>query len=99
MNENVHAYLGHFSLSEPVGVSQIVVAINKMDTVNWSQPRYLEIVNKLTIFLKQAGFRESDVRYVPCSGLVGINLSKPATDAPELSWYTGPPLINEIGEL
>jgi elongation factor 1 alpha-like protein len=44
------------------------VAVNKLDTCNWSEERFVEIVSKLKIFLKQVGFKESDVRYVPCSG-------------------------------
>ena len=79
------------------GVSQLVVAINKMDTVNWNQNRYLDIARKLSVFLKQAGFKEADIQYIPCSGLNGINLVKHVTDIPEFSWYTGNPLIKEIG--
>ena len=79
-------------------MSQLVVAINKMDTVNWSQNRFLEIARKLSVFLKQAGFKESDIQYIPCSGLIGANLVKSPTDIPELSWYTGKPLISEIGK-
>lgn len=82
------------------GVSQLVVAINKMDTVNWTQNRYLEIASKLSVFLKQAGFKEADIQYIPCSGLNGVNLVKPVStsDIPEFSWYTGKPLIREIGK-
>jgi len=69
-----------------------------MDTVNWSQQRFLEIANKLSTFLRQAGFREGDVSFIPCSGLNGVNLVKPVTDIPEFSWYTKTPLITEIGQ-
>ena len=70
-----------------------------MDTVGWSQPRFLDIATKLSTFLKQAGFKESDVRYVPCSGLNGVNLAKKSDSIPEFNWYTGSPLIEEIGRL
>ena len=67
-----------------------------MDTVDWAQSRFTEITGKLTHFLKQAGFRESDVRYVPCSGLNGENLTtKP--EIAQLSWYQGPTLVDTIG--
>ena len=78
------------------GVSQLVVAVNKMDTINWLESRFTEISQKLGHFLKQAGFRESDVRYVPCSGLSGENLSEKCT-LPELAWYSGPTLVHTIG--
>lgn len=44
--------------------------MNKLDTVKWSKERFDEIVSKLKQFLKQVGFKESDVRYVPCSGKI-----------------------------
>ena len=58
------------------GVSQLVVAVNKLDTVDWSETRFTEIVTKLKAFLKTVGFREADVTYVPCSGYTGDNLAK-----------------------
>lgn len=59
------------------GVSQLAVIVNKLDTVNWSKDRFNEIVDKMSIFLKQAGFKDT-VTFVPCSGLSGENIvSKP----------------------
>lgn len=48
----------HAMLAKTLGVSRMVVAINKMDekTVQWSKERYDGIVSKLTPFLKQVGF-------------------------------------------
>lgn len=80
-----------------MGVSQLGVVINKMDMVNWSKERFDEIVGKLKSFLRQAGFKESDVTYIPCSGMTGENLVKPPTEPQLLAWYNGPTLINVIG--
>lgn len=86
----------HAMLIRSLGVSQLLVAVNKMDTVDWSKTRYDEIVKKLGTFLKQAGFKEADVSYVPCSGLIGENLTKPS-NIPELcSWYHGPCVVQHI---
>lgn len=68
-----------------------------MDTVNWSKERFDEIVSKLKVFLRQAGFKESDVSYIPCSGMTGENLVKPPTEPQLLSWYNGPTLVSVIG--
>ena len=73
------------------------MAVNKLDMVDWSETRYKEIHHKIGHFLKQAGFKESDVTFVPCSGLVGENLTKPPTD-PKLSWFKGTSLMDSIGE-
>lgn len=81
-----------------LGVSQLGVVINKMDTVNWSKERFDEIVGKLRQFLRQAGFKEQDVKFLPCSGMSGENLVKPSTESQLLSWYNGPTLIDVIGK-
>lgn len=86
----------HALLVRSLGVSQLAVAVNKLDTSNWSQERFNEIVKKLKAFLKQAGFKESDVTYVPCSGLTGENLVKPSTEGELLKWYSGPCLLDVI---
>ena len=47
--------------------------------------------------LHKPNFQDSDVSYVPCSGLTGENLVK-ASAVPELiSWYSGPTLLTTIG--
>ncbi|XP_047034387.1 protein HBS1 [Helicoverpa zea] len=86
----------HALLVRSLGVSQLAVAVNKLDTSNWSQERFNEITKKLKVFLKQAGFKDSDVSYVPCSGLTGENLVKPPTEAELLQWYNGPCLLDVI---
>ncbi len=87
----------HALLVRSLGVSQLGVAVNKLDMVNWSQQRFTDISARLTAFLKQAGFKEQDVFYVPVSGLTGQNLIAPPTEAELCSWYTGPTLLQCIG--
>uniref|UniRef100_A0A7G3B0L8 Putative translation elongation factor ef-1 alpha/tu n=1 Tax=Lutzomyia longipalpis TaxID=7200 RepID=A0A7G3B0L8_LUTLO len=86
----------HALLVRSLGVSQLGVVVNKLDTVNWSQERFDEIVGKLRVFLKQAGFKEADITYIPCSGLTGENLVKPPSDEKLTRWYKGPTLVNVI---
>ena len=42
--------------------------------------------------------KESDVKYVPCSGLAGENLTQPCTVEPFRRWYTGQTLLEVIGK-
>ncbi|XP_030753765.1 HBS1-like protein [Sitophilus oryzae] len=86
----------HALLVRSLGVTQLAVVINKLDTVSWSKDRFEEIVQKLKTFLKQAGFKENDVTFVPCSGLTGQNLVKPPTENELLEWYKGPCLLEVI---
>ncbi|XP_063299323.1 HBS1-like protein isoform X1 [Pelobates fuscus] len=86
----------HALLVRSLGVTQLAVVVNKMDQVNWQQDRFREVTSKLGSFLKQAGFKESDVSYVPTSGLSGENMIKKSTISELTSWYKGPCLIEQI---
>ncbi|KAL0101490.1 hypothetical protein PUN28_018962 [Cardiocondyla obscurior] len=84
----------HALLLRSLGISQLAVVVNKLDTVNWSKDRFNEIVDKMSVFLKQAGFKDT-VTFVPCSGLSGENIVTKSKE--QLSnWYTGPTLVNVI---
>jgi len=90
----------HALLVRSLGVGQLTVAVNKLDTVDWDQGRFLAIKDKLRLFLtKQAGFRESDITFIPCSGLTGENLTLPARTEKLSSWYSGPTLMLAIDNL
>ncbi|KAL6261418.1 hypothetical protein P5V15_006512 [Pogonomyrmex californicus] len=84
----------HALLLRSLGVSQLAVVVNKLDTVNWSKDRFNEIVDKMSVFLKQVGFKDT-VTFVPCSGLSGENIvTKPKEQLS--NWYTGPTLVTVI---
>uniref|UniRef100_A0A8C7Y1Q7 HBS1-like protein n=1 Tax=Oryzias sinensis TaxID=183150 RepID=A0A8C7Y1Q7_9TELE len=86
----------HALLVRSLGVTQLAVAVNKMDQVNWQQERFQEIISKLGHFLKQAGFKESDVFYIPTSGLSGENLTVRSSVLELTRWYSGPSLLEQI---
>uniref|UniRef100_A0A671WC58 HBS1-like protein n=1 Tax=Sparus aurata TaxID=8175 RepID=A0A671WC58_SPAAU len=86
----------HALLVRSLGVTQLAVAVNKMDQVNWQQERFKDITSKLGHFLKQAGFKESDVFYIPTSGLSGENLVTRSSVSQLTSWYSGPSLLEQI---
>lgn len=86
----------HALLVRSLGVTQLIVAVNKLDNVGWSEARYNHVVGKLKHFLKQAGFKDSDVVYVPCSGLTGENLTKCCNEPLLRNWYNGPTLLDRI---
>jgi elongation factor 1 alpha-like protein len=47
----------HALLVRSLGVAQLIVAVNKLDTVDWAQSRFNEIVGVIGHFLKQIGFK------------------------------------------
>ncbi|XP_072105664.1 HBS1-like protein isoform X1 [Mobula birostris] len=86
----------HALLVRSLGVTQLAVAVNKMDQVKWQPERFKEVSIKLGHFLKQAGFKDSDVAYVPTAGLTGENLTTRSQVAELRAWYNGPCLLEQI---
>lgn len=85
----------HSLLIRSMGVSRIIVAVNKLDTVNWSKDRFDEIKHQVSGFLAGTGFQLKNIAFVPVSGLNGDNLVRKSTD-PAAAWYTGPTLVEEL---
>eukprot|EP01028_Stygiella_incarcerata_P009888 TRINITY_DN4879_c0_g1_i1.p1 TRINITY_DN4879_c0_g1~~TRINITY_DN4879_c0_g1_i1.p1 ORF type:complete len:493 (-),score=149.67 TRINITY_DN4879_c0_g1_i1:132-1610(-) len=66
----------HAMIVRSMGINELIVVINKMDTVEWSQERLKSIIGFLSKFLKQIGFSGSNVKYVPCDAFHGVNLTE-----------------------
>ena len=86
----------HALLAKTLGVSQLIVAINKLEIFNWKKERYDEIVEILKKYLvEELGFPEKNIKFFPVSGLTGDNLVKPISSA-NAKWYDGPTLVELI---
>ena len=85
----------HSLLIRSMGVSRVIVAVNKLDAVAWSQERFNEIKDQMSGFLSSANFQQKNIAFVPVSGLQGDNLVRRTSD-PAASWYTGPTLVEEL---
>ncbi|MGV8987160.1 MAG: sulfate adenylyltransferase subunit CysN [Cypionkella sp.] len=81
----------HSYLVQLLGIRNVVLAVNKMDLVGYSQERFYEIVKEYSHFAKQIGM-ESFLP-IPISGLKGENI---VTKSTEMSWYTGPTLLGHL---
>ena len=77
----------HVQLAKSLGVQKIVVVVNKMDdhSVGWSETRWNEIQTNLLPFLNKSGYKDSDVFFVPISGLTGDNILNPVGE--KCTWY------------
>ena len=78
----------HSFLVKLVGIRRVVLAVNKMDLVGWSQDRFDEIVADYKAFADSIGL--TDVLSIPISGLQGDNIASHGAASP---WYTGPALL------
>jgi len=86
----------HAYLARTLGVSQIAVAINKMDepeTVKYSEERFNECKREMEALLKVVGYDTSKVHFIPVSGWIGDNLAKRSDKMP---WYKGPTLLEVL---
>jgi len=77
----------HALLANTLGVKQLIVAINKMDTANWAESRYKEIVKETSNFIKKVGYNPKTVPFVPISGFNGTNMIERQDESP--AWYKG----------
>ena len=76
----------HALLAYTLGVRQLIVAINKMDTTKWSEDRYNEIIKETSNFIKKVGYNPKTVPFVPISGFNGDNMIDVSSNCP---WYKG----------
>ncbi|XVE97237.1 hypothetical protein REPUB_Repub03eG0003800 [Reevesia pubescens] len=85
----------HAQLIRSFGVDQLIVAVNKMDAVEYSKGRFDFIKSLLGTFLRSCGFKDSSVSWIPLSAVENQNLVAAPSDV-RLSWYHGPYLIDAI---
>ncbi|MBI5253078.1 MAG: translation elongation factor EF-1 subunit alpha [Euryarchaeota archaeon] len=86
----------HVFLSRTLGVGQIIVAINKMDTVKYDQKKYEETKALLQKLFQIVGYKPEQMLYLPIAGLKGDNVIKKGDN---LKWFDGPTLIGAIDSL
>ncbi|SER14836.1 bifunctional enzyme CysN/CysC [Amphritea atlantica] len=81
----------HTYLASLIGIPHIVVAINKMDLVDYSEKTYNQIMEDYTAFAKQIGIEETT--FIPMSALAGDNITEPSNNMP---WYHGTTLMGYL---
>lgn len=82
----------HALLARSLGISRVIVAVNKMDAAAWSEDRFTQISQQMHAFLVSARFPETGIVFVPCAGLTGENITAPAPSE-KAPWYSGPTLV------
>jgi elongation factor 1-alpha len=83
----------HIFLARTLGIPQIVVAVNKMDAVEYKQEAYDKTKADVTALLKNVGFKTDTVAFVPVSAYVGDNIAKKSDKMP---WYKGGTLVDAL---
>lgn len=83
----------HALLAFTLGVKQMVVALNKMDSCDYSESRYNDIKEEVSAYLKKVGYKPAKISFVPISGWVGDNMLDKSEKMP---WYKGPTLLEAL---
>ncbi len=81
----------HSFLVSLMGIRHVVLAVNKMDLVGYSEARFDEIVSDYRAFAAEVGIKS--VLAIPISGLAGDNIASVSPDTP---WYRGPSLMEHL---
>ena len=84
----------HAFLASLLGVQHIVLAVNKMDLIDWDQERYTWIRDEFHAFAARLDIH--DVTTIPISALNGDNVVTKSSRAP---WYDGPPLLSHLEDV
>ncbi|MCS6600529.1 sulfate adenylyltransferase subunit 1, partial [Burkholderia pseudomallei] len=84
----------HSAIVKLLDLQHVIVAINKMDLVDYSETRFNEIRDAYVKLAQQLGL--ADVRFVPVSALKGDNIVAASERMP---WYAGEPLLNVLETL
>jgi len=83
----------HAFIARSLGITHLIVAINKLELSNWDEGRFDSIRFRLSPFLLRVGYREENVTYLPLSGLHGVNLIDRLGPGELSRWYSGPCLV------
>jgi elongation factor 1-alpha len=90
----------HALLAYTLGVKQMIVAVNKMDTCEYNEGRYNEIKKEVGEYLVKVGYKldnpKNPIYFVPISGFLGENMLEKSD---KMGWYKGPCLIEALDEM
>ncbi|MEC8517763.1 MAG: sulfate adenylyltransferase subunit CysN [Verrucomicrobiota bacterium] len=81
----------HSFICSLLGIKHVIVAINKMDLVDWSENKFDEIKNDFNNTVARLNF--SDIHFIPLSALKGDNV---VNRSKSMNWYNGPTFLSHL---
>jgi bifunctional enzyme CysN/CysC len=84
----------HAFVAALLGVPRLLIAINKMDLVNYSEDRFQEIVDDLSLFVDKLGVKE--IKFIPVVALDGDNIARRSAHMP---WYHGETVLEYLEDV
>ncbi len=86
----------HFFINNLLRIKDVIVAINKMDLVDFSEDRYNEIKADFKALVAKSDYEDQNITFIPVSALTGDNV---VNQSEIMSWYTGKTLIEHLETL
>ena len=83
----------HLWLLRTMGVQEVAVLINKMDTVNYKEDAFNKVKEEVSALLKVVGINPDKTTFLAVSGLKGDNIKNKSTNMP---WYKGPTIWEQL---
>ncbi len=83
----------HLWLLRTMGVEQLAVVINQMDTVKYDEAKFNKVKEDTTTLLKSVGYKTDKITFLAVSGLLGDNIAKKSSN---MSWYKGPTVLEQF---
>ncbi len=85
----------HFFIATLMRIPHVVVCVNKMDLVAYSQERFEQIKAEFGAFAQKIGFAGQEVSFIPISSLYGVNVTVKSEEM-EIGWYHGDSLLETL---
>ena len=85
----------HVYLAWTLGITQMIVAVNKMDTVKYDKAKFEETKKLLEGLFSRLGWKKENLSFIPTSGLKGDNIKEKGG----LDWWDGPTLLDSLNKL
>ncbi|WP_233897248.1 sulfate adenylyltransferase subunit 1 [Tenacibaculum piscium] len=86
----------HFFINTLLRVKDVVIAVNKMDLVDFSEDKFNEIKKEIQDLASKSGYENQKLTFIPISALKGDNV---VTGSDKMSWYKGETLLNHLETL
>ncbi len=86
----------HFFINNLLRVKDVIVAVNKMDLVDYSEEVYNKIKADFQALNEKSAYKEQNVSYIPLSALTGDNVVETLGKMP---WYTGQTILQHLEAL
>lgn len=85
----------HAFLARTLGINQLIIGINKMDLVDYSEEKFNALKEEVSDLIKTVAYKPNEINFIPLSAFEGDNITEPSANTP---WYKGPSLVKALDE-